>query len=312
MNSLGLYCAVLSSIGILTCAAQHCGRQQLQNRIVGGYDAEEGAWPWQVDIQSTSTNRHVCGGTLIAEQWVLSAAHCFPNPNDLDAYIIYIGRHQLNGWNPFEVSRRIERVVVPSEYVDPQEGDDIALLQLDSEVTWSERIQPICLPGPNTLFPSGLRCTVTGWGDIRDGVSLQGAGTLQQVQLPIIGQSSCQSMYDTNANPNDGVTIMSDMVCAGYQAGGKDSCQGDSGGPLVCSMVNNTWVQAGIVSFGLGCAQPNRPGVYARVSSFSGFIQRTIPTLRLYGSGTRIHGGAALATVLASVLTLLMVTQVLR
>ncbi|XP_062382730.1 prostasin [Sardina pilchardus] len=309
MKILGLYCAVLSSIGILTCTAQQCGRQQLQNRIVGGFDAEDGAWPWQVDIQTQSSG-HICGGTIIAEEWVLSAAHCFPNPYDISSYIIYAGRHQLNGWNPFQSSHRIRRVVIPPEYSDPQEGDDIALVQLDTGVVFSDRIQPICLPNANMFFPTGMRCTITGWGNIRDGVSLQGAGTLQQVTVPIISRSSCQSMYNVNPSTTDPVDIMSDMICAGHQEGGKDSCQGDSGGPLVCPMVNGTWVQAGIVSFGLGCARANRPGVYSKVSSFTSFIESHIPQLRLYGNAGRIRGAAA--TMLASILTVLVVAHVLR
>ncbi|XP_041938169.1 serine protease 33 [Alosa sapidissima] len=309
MKILVLYWAVLSSIGILTCTAQNCGQQQLQNRIVGGFDAEEGAWPWQVDIQIRGTG-HVCGGTIIAEEWVLSAAHCFPDPNDVSSYTIYAGRHQLNGWNPFESSHRIRRVVIPPEYSDPQEGDDIALVQLDTGVIFSDRIQPICLPNDDTFFDPGTRCTITGWGNIRDGVTLQGVGTLQQVIVPIISQSSCQSMYNINSNPNDPVNIMSDMICAGYQEGGKDSCQGDSGGPLVCPMVNGAWVQVGIVSFGLGCAQANRPGVYSKVSSFNRFIKSNIPQLQLFSSAGRIQ--RAVTTMLPSILTLLMVAHILR
>lgn len=312
MTNLGR-CCTLFVLGILTCAAQQCGRVQLQNRIVGGDDAQDGAWPWQVDIQLLRKG-HVCGGTIIAEEWVLSAAHCFPNPYEVSDYIIYAGRHQLNGWNSYMTSHRVRFVLIPQEYNDPQQGDDIALVRLENGVSWDDHIQPICLPSANTLFPAGMRCTITGWGDIRDGVSLQGAGILQQVEVPIISRQSCQAMYDVNANPNDPVDILSDMMCAGYQQGGRDSCQGDSGGPLVCPMVNGTWVQAGIVSFGLGCAQANRPGVYARVSAFSNFIKTAIPEIKLHGSATATAAQArsVTATVLTSVFTLLIALHVLR
>ncbi|XP_023275782.1 prostasin-like [Seriola lalandi dorsalis] len=137
-------------------------------------------------------------------------------------------------------------------------------------------------------------------------VPLQGVGTLQEVQVPIISQSSCQEMYQTN--PTERVDILYDMICAGYQEGGKDSCQGDSGGPLVCKMVNGTWVQAGVVSFGLGCAHANQPGVYTRLTTYSSFIGNTIPEIRLYGRADRNWCGRA-AVLVSCLSTLLILLQ---
>uniref|UniRef100_A0A4W4FXW6 Peptidase S1 domain-containing protein n=1 Tax=Electrophorus electricus TaxID=8005 RepID=A0A4W4FXW6_ELEEL len=259
-----------------------CGRPPLVNRIVGGSEAQEGAWPWQVDIQVESTG-HVCGGSIISRRWVLSAAHCFPNPSDVSSYRLYMGRYQLNGYNQFETLSRVRMVVIPEGYSNPQGGSDIALVQLSTPVTWSDRIQPVCLPSADLHFKSGTLCYVTGWGDIQEGVSISGTGTLRQVGVPIIDQASCSSMYQIHSSNSDPVVILPDMICAGYKEGGKDSCQGDSGGPLVCSVGNGTWIQAGIVSFGLGCAQRNRPGVYSKVSSFAGFIHSTVPGTQLMG-----------------------------
>ncbi|XP_053269082.1 serine protease 27 [Pleuronectes platessa] len=291
--------------GVLASYAQECGRPPLtENRIVGGMDAEDGAWPWQVDVQTVGDG-HICGGSIITENWVLSAAHCFPNPSDVSSYIIYAGRYQLNGYNQHELSRRVRRVVIPSGYSDPNNGKDVALVQLSSPLTWSDHILPVCLPGSNTLFPSGMVCSVTGWGHTRDDVPLPGVGTLQDVQVPIISQGSCQSMYQTD--PSEQVDILYDMICAGYQEGGKDSCQGDSGGPLVCRMINGTWVQAGVVSFGLGCAHRNKPGVYTRMTSYTSFISNTIPEIRLYGRADQNWCGRAAIVVscLSSLLILL-------
>ncbi|KAM6951349.1 serine protease 33 [Aplochiton taeniatus] len=293
--------------GILVCRAQECGQPPMGSRIVGGIDASEGAWPWQVDIQTQDGN-HICGGSIISLDWVLSAAHCFPNPYDVSSYILYVGRNKLNGFNPYEKIHRINRVMVPPDYSDPHHGRDMALIKLSTPVTWTEHVQPICLPDSGTLFPEDMLCFVTGWGNIRDGVSLSGVGTLQQVQVPIISQSSCEQMYQTN--PTDTVDILYDMICAGFQTGGKDSCQGDSGGPLVCQMVSGTWVQAGVVSFGLGCAKVNRPGVYAKVSAFSDFIRSTVPEIQLYGRASQ-KWIAGLA-VLASSLSTLLVAQLLK
>lgn len=292
-------------LGILCCYAQECGRPPLTgNRIVGGINAQDGAWPWQVDIQNS--DGHICGGSIISENWVLSAAHCFPNPSDLSSYRIYIGRYQLNGFNPHQTSHGVSRVVIPYGYDQPQNGKDVALVQLSKPVPWSDRAHAVCLPASGTLFPADMMCYVTGWGNIRQDVALTGVGTLQQVQVPIISQSSCQRMYQTD--PTEQVDIKYDMICAGYQEGGKDSCQGDSGGPLVCQMVNGTWVQAGVVSFGHGCAAQNKPGVYARLTSYSDFISNTIPEIQLYGRAH--HSWCGSYVVLVSCLSaLLMLLQ---
>ncbi|KAM4715224.1 serine protease 27 [Anableps anableps] len=292
--------------GLRSSSAQECGRPPLkEDRIVGGVDASDGAWPWQIDIQKS--NEHVCGGSLITQDWVLSAAHCFPNPSDMSSYILYIGRYQLSGVNQQQLTRRVKNIVIPSGYQDPNNGKDIAVLQLSSPVSWTNHIYPVCLPTPGTLFPAGMKCYVTGWGDIRENVPLTGAGTLQEVQVPIISQSSCQEMYQTD--PTEQVDILYDMICAGYQEGGKDSCQGDSGGPLVCKMVNGTWVQAGVVSFGLGCAKQNKPGVYTRLTSYSEFIRSTVPEIQLYGGAHRsLCGGVVVLASCLSTLLMLMLT----
>ncbi|KAJ0015917.1 hypothetical protein NQD34_014207 [Periophthalmus magnuspinnatus] len=290
--------------GFWSASAQSCGRPPAaENRIVGGSAATEGKWPWQVDIQKT-TEGHICGGSLIAQDWVLSAAHCFPNPSDLSSHVVYVGRYQLNGINMHESFHQIRRVVIPDGYTEPHSGRDMALLQLSTPVTWSDYVHPVCLPTSGTLFPSGMTCYVTGWGNIRDDVPLPGVGTLQEVKVPILSQSSCQEMY--NLNQKEQIDILYDMICAGYQEGGKDSCQGDSGGPLVCQMVNGTWVQAGVVSFGLGCAHANQPGVYSRLTSYSSFILRTVPEVQLYGRGNHMGGSTlVLLGCLTTLLTLL-------
>ncbi|KAL7860821.1 hypothetical protein AOLI_G00171700 [Acnodon oligacanthus] len=287
------FALVATAVALMqTCDAQVCGRPPLGNRIVGGTEARDGSWPWQVDIQLGASG-HVCGGSLISRDWVLSAAHCFPKPSDVSSYRLYMGRYQLNGYNQFEMSSSVSRVVVPDGYSTPQEGRDIALVQLRTPVSWTDRIQPVCLPDSDLQFYSGTLCHVTGWGDIQEGVPLSGIGTLREVEVPIIDQASCNSMYSLQSSSSDRVDILSDMICAGYKEGGKDSCQGDSGGPLVCLIGNGTWIQAGIVSFGLGCAQQNRPGVYAKVSSFAGLIRSTVPDAQLMGQA-HVYGAEGL------------------
>lgn len=294
---------ILASTSLGACRAQACGQTPLVNRIVGGSNALEGAWPWQVDIH-LSTSGHVCGGTLIASNWVLSAAHCFPDLSDLSSYIFYVGRHNLNSYNQYESYHSALKVVVPADYLDPQSGKDMALVQLADSVTWSARVQPVCLPDSGVTFNEGMQCRVTGWGDTQEGVSLSGVGTLQEVTVPIIGQNSCNDMYKIQSYYSETVDIQPDMICAGFKDGGKDACQGDSGGPLVCPTGNKTWIQAGVVSFGLGCAEPNRPGVYTKLSAFADFIKSTVPEAQLIGGGLQKVANRAL--VLGHALALLL------
>ncbi|KAI5615020.1 serine protease 33-like, partial [Silurus asotus] len=284
-----------------------CGRPLVGTRIVGGSDARDGAWPWQVDIQMGDSG-HICGGSIISKDWVLSAAHCFSEPLDLSSYLLYMGRYQLQGVNQFETSRAVRQVVIAQGYTAPQDGRDVALVELSSPLTWTSYIQPVCLPNTNFQFYSGTTCYVTGWGNTQEGVSLSGIGTLQEVEVPIIDQDSCNSMYQIDSDASNAVSILSDMICAGYQEGGKDSCQGDSGGPLVCSLENGTWIQAGVVSFGLGCAQRNRPGIYARVSSFARLISSTVPDAQLLDRACNIWAAHSLV-VLSVALTAMMLAR---
>ncbi|XP_023657866.2 serine protease 33-like isoform X1 [Paramormyrops kingsleyae] len=295
----------LVMLGFWTCEAQVCGQPPINNRIVGGTNALDGAWPWQVDIQ-TNVDGHICGGSIISEYWVLSAAHCFTQPITPSIYLLYLGRYYLNGNNQYEQQKSVANVVILNGYTDTDHGKDLALVQLDSPVTWSDYIQPICLPSASTLFPDGMLCYVTGWGNTQEGVSLSGAGILQQVGVPIIDQNSCQAMYQIGTGSP--VSILSDMICAGYQQGGKDSCQGDSGGPLVCQVINNTWVQAGVVSFGHGCAQPNRPGIYTKLSSYTDFITSNVPDAQVIGGASHIwvSGTVVLANILASLVAVVL------
>lgn len=109
---------------------------------------------------------------MFANPCLCYAFRCVFSPSDTSQYVIYVGRLQLNGWNPFESSYRINRVVVPYGYTDPRLGKDIALVELASPITWSDYVQPVCLPNGDVSFSGGTQCTITGWGDIRDGGEL--------------------------------------------------------------------------------------------------------------------------------------------
>ncbi|XP_038568564.1 transmembrane protease serine 9-like [Micropterus salmoides] len=242
-----------------------CGRPVLNTKIVGGQVASAGSWPWQVSLRTSGF--HFCGGSLINNQWVLTAAHCFYslNPNDV---AVVLGVQALQGSNPNQVTRTISQTIINPNYNSNTHDNDICLLKLSSPVTFTTYILPVCLAAPGSTFYKGTEAWVTGWGNIASDVSLPSPGNLMEVQVPIVGNRECNCNYGVGS-------ITSNMMCAGLSAGGKDSCQGDSGGPMV-SKQGGRWIQEGIVSFGNGCALPNFPGIYTRVSQYQSWINSQI------------------------------------
>uniref|UniRef100_A0A3B3DN57 Peptidase S1 domain-containing protein n=1 Tax=Oryzias melastigma TaxID=30732 RepID=A0A3B3DN57_ORYME len=169
--------------------------------------------------------------------------------------------------NPNEVNRTVAEVITHPDYKGQTNENDIALLKLSSPVAFTAYIAPVCLAASGSTFYDGVDCWVTGWGNIAFGV-LPYPQNLQEVKVPIVGNRQCQCNYGQ-------YKISEDMVCAGLKQGGKDACQLDSGGPLV-SKQGSRWIQAGLVSFGEGCALPNFPGVYTRVSQYQTWINSQI------------------------------------
>ncbi|TRY59942.1 hypothetical protein DNTS_035195 [Danionella cerebrum] len=245
--------------------------------------------PWEIELWEELLLHPELGLGKWTFRWEHLDTFAVDLPQEVSAYRLFMGRHLLHGTNQFEMVSQVERVVIADGYSDPEKGGDLALVQLRSPVSWSDRIQPVCLP----------------FGGFQFIISLTGSGILQEVQVPIIDQSSCQLVYQVLSPDFATIDIRSDMICAGLMEGGKDSCQGDSGGPLVCPFDNGTWIQAGIVSFGLGCAQKNRPGIYSRVSSFASLIRNTVPEAQFLGHGSRSESKAALVLGLAFAFVLL-------
>ncbi|EFB17726.1 hypothetical protein PANDA_016257 [Ailuropoda melanoleuca] len=182
-----------SCLRVLLLLLLACGQPQVSSRIVGGRDARDGQWPWQASIQHRGA--HVCGGSLIAPQWVLTAAHCFPSSQKA----------------PF--------------------------------------LPPVPLPA---------------WRP------------LQGVRVPLLDARTCDRLYHVGTDvPRTEPIVLPGSLCAGYVQGRKDACQGDSGGPLTC-VRSGRWVLVGVVSWGKGCALPNRPGVYTNVATYSPWIQASL------------------------------------
>ncbi|XP_077129941.1 serine protease 33-like [Ranitomeya variabilis] len=259
-----------------------CGSPVINDRIVGGTDATDGAWPWQISLRYEGS--HICGGSLISNQWVLTAAHCFESSTSPSDYTVVLGDYQLQVSNTHEITSSVQSITVNSLYSGSASPGDIALIELSSSVTYTDYILPVCVPPGSMSFSDGTDCWVTGWGNTGYGVTLASPQTLQQVMLPLINNSACDAMYHINSDISASTQIVpSDQICAGYQAGQKDSCQGDSGGPLVCE-VNGVWYQAGIVSWGDECALANRPGVYTYVPDYYDWIYSSGATLFIYSS----------------------------
>ncbi|XP_062994660.1 prostasin [Elgaria multicarinata webbii] len=285
LGSLGLALGLLFGCGeYLSCSHSAvvqetstqvlCGVPSL-GRIVGGMDAQSGQWPWQANLNFNGV--HVCGATLINPQWVVTAAHCFPPVNDINLYEVTLGAFQLRNPSTDVVVRLIGEVIKHPDFTEDEGSKgDIALVKLKQPVPYTRTIRPVCLPASSVNFPNGMKCTVTGWGNVLMSTSLPSPMTLQQLEVPIIGLDTCKCLYKRNPDPEDPHVIYSDMMCAGFAEGKKDACQGDSGGPLSCR-IGNAWFLAGVVSWGDSCGAPNRPGVYTRASSYAHWIKEHVP-----------------------------------
>ncbi|XP_029311636.1 chymotrypsin-like protease CTRL-1 [Cottoperca gobio] len=243
--------------------AQDCGVAPLNTRIVGGEGTTAGSWPWQVSIHLNQVQRHICGGTLISDQWVLTAAHCIIIPST-SAWTLYFGRETQSGLNVHEVIRNLSKIIIHPDYNNTTFNNDIALLKLSSPVNFTDYIKPICLASNSSQFHNSTLCWTTGWGRLGKNEFLPVSASLQEVQIPVMGEKQCLCNYLTL-----NVTLTDTMMCAGQE--NKGACQGDSGGPLQCKQTSN-WIQAGITSFGEPCATAGLPEVYARVSQFHTWI----------------------------------------
>ncbi|CAK8986615.1 Serine protease 27 (Marapsin) (Pancreasin) [Durusdinium trenchii] len=259
-----------------------CGRvgwhsTKRQNRIVHGQDSKQCAWKWQVSLRAmiNGTAQHFCGGTLISEKWILTAAHCTAFLNDCKMskmQVVAGGWHQKmeNNTDGGIVTRGVRRVLIhPSFNVESHFSMDFGLLELDAPVPFDDCVGSVCLPTKD--FPTvGTNCEVTGWGTL----NMEGAvpNVLQQGLVNTVSQDICAEQY-----AKDNQTITSGMLCATGATGQgvTDACQGDSGGPLVC-LEGERFVIAGVISWGHGCGDANYPGVYARVASGLEWIEAVL------------------------------------
>ncbi|XP_014443162.1 polyserase-2 isoform X1 [Tupaia chinensis] len=253
-----------------------CGRPEPSARIMGGSDAQPGTWPWQVSLHHWGG--HVCGGSLIAPSWVLSAAHCFVSNGTLEPaseWSVLLGVHSQDEPQDGAHVREVAAILVPDNYTRVELGSDVALLRLASPARLGPTVRPVCLPRASHRFTHGTSCWATGAGDVLEADPLPRPWVLQEVELRLLGEAACQCLYSRPGPFNLTFQLLPGMLCAGYPEGRKDTCQGDSGGPLVCEE-GGRWFQAGITSFGFGCGRRNRPGVFTAVAPHEAWIRTQV------------------------------------
>ncbi|KAG8233806.1 hypothetical protein J437_LFUL008026 [Ladona fulva] len=241
-------------------AGRHTGH--VNSRIVGGEIATHGQFPWQVLI--SMDNSYVCGGSLIASNWILTAGHC---ADDFRNFVVVLGAQNVN--NQVEPGREIVQTTdkIVHEGYDPVEiNNDISLLKLPSDIQTSQYINMVRLPSYSMASDDlvGRTVTVSGWGKPSDGASGI-SPDLRFVSMPVMTNQECAQTY--------GDVITPSKICTDTQ-GGRSSCNGDSGGPLVLTGSDGVMIEVGIVSFGAaaGCEQ-GYPAAFTRVTSFLEWIE---------------------------------------
>ncbi|KAM9061124.1 chymotrypsinogen A-like [Sarcophilus harrisii] len=226
--------------------------------IVNGQNAVPGSWPWQVSLQRRGN--HFCGGSLISNKWVVTAAHCYVKTTDK----VIAGMHDMNSYREKVQVLRIAKIFRNKNYDPDTLINDIALLKLATPANFQKNVFPVCLPSASDDFPEGTTCVTTGWGRTIYNASRL-PNILQQAEVPLLSNTNCKSYFES--------VIMDTTICAG--ANGVSSCMGDSGGPLVCKK-NGAWTLVGIASWSSLQCTTHTPSGYTQVTKFIPFIEKIL------------------------------------
>ncbi|XP_058529560.1 transmembrane protease serine 12 [Ochotona princeps] len=261
------------------------------SRIVGGTEVPEGKWPWVVSLQIKygRISAHTCGGTLVRDRWVITAAHCTKDVRDPLKWRAVIGTNNIYRLKPHGKMMKVEAITVHPDFILETYVNDIALFHLKKAVKYSDYIRPICLPfDVFQKLDEETKCFISGWGRTQE----EGNGTnmLQEAAVHYISRQMC------NSGLSYGGIIPNSSFCAGDEEGNFDTCRGDSGGPLMCYLPEyKRFFMMGITSYGNGCGRKNFPGIYSGPSFFQEWLTEHFSQEKVKGRGnTNISLGQTL------------------
>ncbi|XP_053605246.1 trypsin-1-like [Plodia interpunctella] len=270
------------------CPQCQCGIARTRRRIVGGYETKKLEFPWMAVLMYNG--RFYCGGSLLNDLYVLTAGHCTSGFRKERITVRFLEHDRSDANETKTIDRKVSEIIRHIRYNPGTYDNDIALLRLDQRVDLRSALKrvrrdesmttgtpvegaqneddvglrPVCMPTTGLSY-SNYSGVVAGWGTTEEGGSV--SSTLQEVYVPIISNAECRKTAYKNR-------ITDNMLCAGTSDGGKDACQGDSGGPLhILNTDTAQYQEVGVVSWGEGCARPDRPGVYTRVNRYITWIK---------------------------------------
>lgn len=262
-------CIVVCCFNLCFVMTQTVFAQDSSNsaRIIGGKETNPGDYPWMTALIQSGGDAYAdqfCGGTLIAPQWVVTAAHCTDGERAADIEVI-VGIHDLTSEEGERIA--VQKIFQHKLYDSWTTDADISLLLLEYESSYTT-VNIIAPKDPEQLAVPFTEATIIGWGNMLS------SGTdypevLMEAVVPILPSRVARRIFGSDFTIN--------MMAAGYGKGGVDTCQGDSGGPLVVPNADGSdWILAGITSWGEGCALPRSPGIYTDVQRFTPWVERVI------------------------------------